>query len=132
MRFWCHTSQCAPGFSNPNQKAHELFHFYIAGINKKDNNQLKKQLIIRLKNFLLQTWLKNAINEQVLVKKIRFLRIIVLEAWWQMIFSIDSDLFYVYLQYKTEKVHGLGWKKQEHTGNYNKTTYLCFRNFEAN
>ena len=40
------------------------------------------------------------------------------EAWWQMFFSTDSDLSYVYLQYKSEKVHrlfGLGWKKQEHT-----------------
>ena len=35
-----------------------------------------------------------------------------------MVFSTDSDPFYVYLQYKNEKVHGLfgfGWKKQEHT-----------------
>ena len=35
-----------------------------------------------------------------------------------MVFSTDSDLSYVYLQYKSEKVHGLfglGWKNQEHT-----------------
>ena len=32
-------------------------------------------------------------------------------------FSTDSDLSYLYLQYKSEKVHGLfdlGWKNQEH------------------
>ena len=35
-----------------------------------------------------------------------------------MVSSTDSDLSYVYLQYKSEKVYGLfglGWKKQEHT-----------------
>ena len=35
-----------------------------------------------------------------------------------MVFSTDSDLSYVYLQYKSEKVYGLfgfGWKNQEHT-----------------
>ena len=33
-------------------------------------------------------------------------------------FSTDSNLSYIYLQYKSEKVHGLfglGWKEQEHT-----------------
>ena len=32
-----------------------------------------------------------------------------------MVFSTDSDLSYIYLQYKSEKVHGLfglGWKNQ--------------------
>ena len=32
------TSQCAPGFPNPNQKVHGIFHFYIAGMYKKDQN----------------------------------------------------------------------------------------------
>ena len=35
-----------------------------------------------------------------------------------MSFSTDSDLSYIYLQYKSEKFHGLfglGWKNQEHT-----------------
>ena len=32
-------SQCFPGFSNPNQKVHGLFHFYIAGICKTDQNE---------------------------------------------------------------------------------------------
>ena len=35
-----------------------------------------------------------------------------------MVFSTNSDLFYIYLQYKSEKSHGLsglGWKSQEHT-----------------
>ena len=35
-----------------------------------------------------------------------------------MVFSTDSDLSYIYLQHKSEKVHGLfglGWKNQEHT-----------------
>jgi len=35
-----------------------------------------------------------------------------------MVFSTDYDLSYVYLQYKSEKVHGLSgldWKNQEHT-----------------
>ena len=30
--------QCAPGFSNPNQKVHGIFHFCIAGMYKKDQN----------------------------------------------------------------------------------------------
>ena len=45
------SSQCAPGFSNPNQKVHGLFHFYIAGIHKTDQNQLKKPSVIRLPKF---------------------------------------------------------------------------------
>ena len=35
-----------------------------------------------------------------------------------MLFSTNSNLFYTYLQYKSEKSHelfGLGWKNQEHT-----------------
>ena len=31
-------SQCAPGFSNQNQKVHENFHFDNAGIYKTDHN----------------------------------------------------------------------------------------------
>ena len=31
-------SQCVPGFSNPNQKVHGIFHFYIAGMYKTDQN----------------------------------------------------------------------------------------------
>ena len=34
-----------------------------------------------------------------------------------MDFSTNSDLFYTYLQYKSEKSHGLfglGWRNQEH------------------
>ena len=35
-----------------------------------------------------------------------------------MVFTTDSDLSYIYWQYKSEKVHGLfglAWKKQGHT-----------------
>ena len=35
-----------------------------------------------------------------------------------MVFSTDSDLSYIYLQYKSKKSYGLfglGWKNQEHT-----------------
>ena len=35
-----------------------------------------------------------------------------------MVFSTNSDLFYIYLQHKSKKSHGLfglGWKNQEHT-----------------
>ena len=35
-----------------------------------------------------------------------------------MVFSTNSDLFYTYLQYESEKSHGLfglDWKNQEHT-----------------
>ena len=35
-----------------------------------------------------------------------------------MVFSTDYDLSYVYVQYKSEEVHGLfglDWKNQEHT-----------------
>ena len=45
--FSTYSSQCAPGFSNPNQKFHGLFHFYIVGIYKTDQNQLKKPSVIR-------------------------------------------------------------------------------------
>ena len=31
-------SQCAPGFSNPNQKVHGIFHFYVASIYKTNQN----------------------------------------------------------------------------------------------
>ena len=34
------------------------------------------------------------------------------------VFSTNSDFSYIYLKYKSEKVHrlfGLGWKNQEHT-----------------
>ena len=43
-------SQCAPGFFNPNQKGHGLFHFYIAVICKTDQNQLKKTWSSGLQN----------------------------------------------------------------------------------
>ena len=35
-----------------------------------------------------------------------------------MVFSTNSGLSYIYLQYESQKVHGLfglGWKNQEHT-----------------
>ena len=35
-------AQCAPGFFNPNQKVHGLFHFYKAFIYETIQNQLKK------------------------------------------------------------------------------------------
>ena len=41
-------SQCAPGFSNPNQKVHGLFHFHIADMYKTDQNHLKKPSVIWL------------------------------------------------------------------------------------
>ena len=47
----CHYSQCAPCFSNPNQKVHGLFHFYITSIYKTDQNQLKKPSVIRVPKF---------------------------------------------------------------------------------
>ena len=50
-----HPSQCVPGFSNPNQKVHELFHFYIAVMYKTDQNQLKKKSVIRLPKFSINT-----------------------------------------------------------------------------
>ena len=40
-------TQCVPVFSNPNQKVHVLFHFYIANRHKTDQNQLKKTSVIR-------------------------------------------------------------------------------------
>ena len=45
-------AQCAPGFSNPNQKVNGLFHFYIVVMHKKDQNQLKKTSVIRLPKFI--------------------------------------------------------------------------------
>ena len=39
-----------------------------------------------------------------------------------MVFSTDSDLSFVYLQYKSEKLHGLfglGWKNQGHAVIFN-------------
>ena len=33
-----HSTQCASGFSNPNQKVHGIFHFYIVGMYKTDQN----------------------------------------------------------------------------------------------
>ena len=44
-------SQCDPDFSNQNQRVHGLFHFYVAGIYKKDQNELKKASVIRLPEF---------------------------------------------------------------------------------
>ena len=29
-------AQCAPVFSNPKQKVHGIFHFYVAGMSKTD------------------------------------------------------------------------------------------------
>ena len=34
--YYCNSTQCVPGFSNPNQKVHGLFHFYVLGICKTD------------------------------------------------------------------------------------------------
>ena len=44
------STHSVPGFSNPNQKVHGLFHFYNAGIYKKDQNQLKKHLSLGFQN----------------------------------------------------------------------------------
>ena len=41
--------QCAPSFSNPNQKVHELFHFYYVTV----PNQLKKTSVIGLSKFTI-------------------------------------------------------------------------------
>ena len=44
-------SQCAPGFSNSNQKVHELFHFYDTVVHITVPNQLKKTSVIGLSKF---------------------------------------------------------------------------------
>ena len=59
--------QCAPGFFNPNQKVHGLFHFYNADMHKTVKNQLKKPSVIGLPKFTIVNWLKNTINMQILV-----------------------------------------------------------------
>ena len=48
LSFFIYKTQCVRAFSNPIQKVHGLFHFYIAGIPKTDQNQLKKPSAIRL------------------------------------------------------------------------------------
>ena len=96
----------------------DFFTFMLQVYIRKIRMSWKKHLLSGFQNSLIQTWLKNIINEQVLVQKIRFLRITVLEPWWQMVFSTDSDLSYIYLQHKSEKVHGLFglvWKNQGRT-----------------
>ena len=60
-------SQGAPGFFNPNQKVHGLFHFYNADMHKTVQNQLKKPSVIGLPKFTIVNWLKNTINMQILV-----------------------------------------------------------------
>ena len=60
-------TQCAPGFSNPNQKVHGLFHFYNGVMHMTVQNQLKKLSIIGLPKFTIVNWLKNTINMQILV-----------------------------------------------------------------
>ena len=64
---WNCEAQCAPGFFNPNQKVHGLFHFYNAVVYKTVENQLKKPSVIGLPKFTIVIWLKNAINMQILV-----------------------------------------------------------------
>ena len=59
--------QSAPGFFNPNQKVHGLFHFYNADMHKTVKNQLKKPSVIGLPKFTIVNWLKNTINMQILV-----------------------------------------------------------------
>ena len=46
-------SQCAPAFSNPDQKVHGHFHFYIVVMYKKIQNQLKKTSVIGLPKFTI-------------------------------------------------------------------------------
>ena len=49
-----------------------------------------------------------------------------------MVFSTDSDQSFVYLQCKSEKVHGLfglGWKKQGHTVTGFKATGIFLTNY---
>ena len=60
-------TQCAPGFSNLNQKVHGLFHFYNADMHKRVKNQLKNPSVIGLPKFAIVNWLKNTINIQILV-----------------------------------------------------------------
>ena len=59
--------QCAPAFSNPDQKVHGFFDFYIVVMYTTIQNQLKKTSIIGLPKFTIVNWLKNPINMQILV-----------------------------------------------------------------
>ena len=48
QNFTTRGAQCVPEFSNPKQKVHGLFQFYIAGKYETIQNQLKKPSVIRL------------------------------------------------------------------------------------
>ena len=52
-------TQCTPTFSNPDQKVHGVFHFYIAVICKKIQNPLKKTSVIRLQKFAIVNMAEN-------------------------------------------------------------------------
>ena len=88
-------AQCASAFSNPDQKSHRLFHFYIVVMYKKIQNQLKETSFIGLPKFTIVNMAENTITMLVLVQKICFLRIILLEARCQIVFLADSGLLYV-------------------------------------
>ena len=46
-------TQCAPAFSNPDQKVHGLSHFYIVVMYKTIKNQFKKHLLLGFQNLLI-------------------------------------------------------------------------------
>ena len=52
-------TQCTSTFSNPEQKFHGVFHFYIAVMCKKIQNQLKKTSVIRLLKFAIVNMAEN-------------------------------------------------------------------------
>ena len=85
-------SHCAPGFYNPKQKFHWLYHCCSAVIYKTGQHQLNKTSVIWLPKF---TIIRMAV--QVLVKKNSFFGITILEDG----FLADSEL---------SDTFGFGWK----------------------
>ena len=79
-------------FLTPTKKSMDFF-TYIIVIHTTVSNQLKKTSVIGLPKFTIVIWLKNTVNMQILVQKICFLRITILEARCQMVFLTDPEFF---------------------------------------
>ena len=85
---------------------------------KTDQNWLKKTSYIRLPKFTSIDMAKKCHHRPIFSIENLFFEDHCFGSPMTDVFSTDSDLSYIYLQYESEKVHGLfglGWKNQEHT-----------------
>ena len=72
--------QCAPAFSNTDQKVYGLFHFYVVGMYEIIQNQLKKISVIGLPKFTIVIMVEKCRQHECFIEEMCFLKITLLDA----------------------------------------------------